>query len=433
MGTPRVLRAALSLTDKRILVPVLIAQIALGLAAMMICLPSMQDWSVQLGVPQSTVQLTLSIYVLAFGATQLVWGPMSDRLGRRPVLLTGLGLLVAGLVLAALARDATMLIAARFVQGVGAAAGMVAARASVQDLFEGAQRTRIQGYAGMAMGVMPPLATVVGGQVHAYIGWQANFALMAVLTAGLALVSWRVLPHRAAVAADAAAGASAAGEEATSARSSAPSSARSPAPSSWWRTTLHDYARLLREPAFVPAALVIAFTAATWYAFLGAAPLVLGSYGVGPAGMGFYVMVPPLAYIGGNFVTTRLAHRAGGSALMLAGQCCTLGGVALMMLLAAAGVHHPLAFALPLALLGIGHGLVLPSAMVLSVGMVAGLAGAAAALTGLLQQVLGAASGYAVGFLDHHGPMNVGWVMLLATTLSLLSQLAVRGKAPGRG
>ncbi len=347
---------------------------------------------------------TFSAYVLAFGTFQLMWGPMSDRRGRRPVLLAGLALLIVGLVLAALARDANTLIAARFVQGMGAAAGMVASRAAVQDLFDGAQRMRVLGYSGMAMGVMPPLATVVGGQIHTHVGWQGNFALMAVAAAGLLALTWYVLP---------------AGQPSPNRKGD---HAASPEP--WWRNTLRGYARLLRERAFVPAVLTIAFTSATWYAFLGAAPMVLGSYGVGPAHMGWYVMVVPLSYIVGNFITTRLAHRMKGSALMMTGQCSSLGGTTLMMLLAAFGVAEPLAFALPLALVGIGNGLVLPTAMARAVGLVAGLAGAAAALTGVLQQLAGATSGYVVGFLSHDGPVNLGWVMLAATGLSLVSLLA---------
>jgi DHA1 family bicyclomycin/chloramphenicol resistance-like MFS transporter len=398
-------------TDRRggtLLVAVLIAQIAFGLGVMTICLPSMQDWSVQLGVPQATVQLTLSAYVLSFGVFQLLWGPLSDRHGRRPVLLAGLALMIAGLMLAALSRDANMLIAARFLQGVGGGAGIVAARAGMQDLFDGAQRTRVIGYSGMAMGITPPLATVIGGLLHAHVGWQANFVLMAALTAGLMLLAWRVLP----------------------ATKPSPDAASPHDP--WWRSTMNNYGRLLRERAFMPAAMSIAFTAAAWYAFLGAAPVVLGSYGVGPARLGLYVMLVPLAYIVGNFITTRLAHRLGGSALMLAGQCSSLAGIALMILLAFVGVDDPIAFTLPLALLGIGHGLFLPTAMVRTVGLVAGLAGAAAALTGVLQQLVGAASGYVVGFLSHEGPVNLGWVMLIATGLSLGAQLTARGQGHGR-
>ncbi len=135
-----------------------VAQIGFGLLAMTICLPSMQEWSAIFGSSQAAVQWSFSAYVLTYGALQLVYGPLSDRHGRRRVLMAGLLLAGIGSLLAALASDITALIAARALQGAGSAAGMVAGRASVQDLFAGPQRTRVMAYVGMAMGLIPPLA-----------------------------------------------------------------------------------------------------------------------------------------------------------------------------------------------------------------------------------------------------------------------------------
>jgi MFS transporter, DHA1 family, multidrug resistance protein len=391
----------------RRVVAVLVAQVVLGLAVMTICLPSMQDWSAQLGVPQATVQLTFSAYALAFGALQLVWGPLSDRRGRRPVMLAGLLLLIVGLVLAALANDATTLIVARFLQGSGAAAGIVAGRASIQDLFTGPQRTRVLGYTGMAMGITPPLATVVGGQLHERVGWASNFVLMSVLTLALLVVSWRALPRDAPRASLHDAGAS-------------PSNKSPSNKSPWWRTVARDFAGLLRQRAFLPAAMVIGMSTATFYAFLAAAPLVLGSYGVRPAQLGWFVMIVPLSYILGNFITTRLAHRLDGVTLMHAGQAVALLGIVLTIVLHLLGLRTPLAFAAPLSLLGIGHGLLIPTATTRAVAMAAGAAGAAAAVVGVLQQASGAASGWVVGFLSHDGPVNLGWMMMATTVASMI-------------
>ena len=118
-----------------LLIANLLAQIAFGLLAMTICLPSMQEWGAILGGEQATVQLTLSGYLIAYGALQLLYGPLSDRFGRKRILITGLVLAAAGSVLAAAAPDLPLLIAARVVQGAGSAAGMVVGRAMVQDLF----------------------------------------------------------------------------------------------------------------------------------------------------------------------------------------------------------------------------------------------------------------------------------------------------------
>jgi len=159
----------------------LLAQLAFGLLAMTICLPSMQEWSAIFGSSQAAVQLTFSGYVVAYGVLQLVYGPLSDRWGRKRVLLLGLAVGCAGSVAAALAPDLNTLVAARVLQGAGCAAGMVVGRALVQDLFLGPQRTRVLAYAGMAMGLVPPIATVLGGQLHVSLGWRANFVLIALL------------------------------------------------------------------------------------------------------------------------------------------------------------------------------------------------------------------------------------------------------------
>ena len=139
----------------------LLAQIAFGLLAMTVCLPSMQEWGAIFGAEQAGVQLTLSGYLVAYGALQLLYGPLSDRHGRKRILMIGLAVAGIGSLLAALAPDLPSLIAARVLQGAGSAAGMVVGRAMVQDLFRGPERTRVMAWVGMTMGFCPPLATVM--------------------------------------------------------------------------------------------------------------------------------------------------------------------------------------------------------------------------------------------------------------------------------
>ena len=144
----------------------LIAQISFGLIAMTICLPSMQEWGQIFQATQAEVQLTFSFYAVTYGGVQLLYGPLSDRYGRKHVLLIGLLLALIGSVLCALATDLFVLSMGRAVQGAGSAAGMVIGRSMVQDLFQGAERTRVMAYIGMALGMCPPLATLIGGQIH---------------------------------------------------------------------------------------------------------------------------------------------------------------------------------------------------------------------------------------------------------------------------
>jgi MFS transporter, DHA1 family, multidrug resistance protein len=274
----------------------------------------------------------------------------------------------------------------------------VVGRAMVQDLFTGPERTRVMAYVGMAMGLIPPTATILGGQIHVRLGWQANFALMAVLAVLLFVAAWKGLPdHK-------------------------PATTVQP---HWLGAMLASYVRLAREPSFLLFVLILSLTTGTFYAFLAGAPIVLGSYGVGPAGIGYYIMVVPLSYIVGNYLTTRLVHRTGDRTMMMLGQVFSVGGIALMLGLALANVDTPLAFALPLMLLGLGNGFLVPPALTGTVGLVPALAGSAAAVAGLAQQLMGAVGGYAVGLVPHEGAVNLGWLMLGLGSVALVAQVVL--------
>jgi DHA1 family bicyclomycin/chloramphenicol resistance-like MFS transporter len=376
-----------------------LAQISFGLLAMTLCLPSMQEWGAIFDTRQADVQLTFSGYVVAYGALQLVYGPLSDRHGRKPILM--LGLVVAGLasVIAALATDIATLTAARVLQGAGSAASMVVSRSMVQDLFTGPQRTRVMAYIGMALGMCPPLATLIGGQIHVRYGWQTNFVLLAVLAVLLLVAAWLGLPRVAKPA---------------------------PADGHWLRAMLSAYARLLREPRFLLYVAILAATTATFYAFLAGAPIVLKGYGIGPDGIGWFIMAVPVSYILGNFLTSRLIAQAGESRVMAWGQLLTLGGLVVMLALGLGGVQTALAVALPLLLLGLGHGLLNPPTLAGTVGVLPALAGSAAAVAGLMQQLTGAAGGYLVGLVPHEGAVNLGWMMLGFALTGAVAQFFLR-------
>jgi DHA1 family bicyclomycin/chloramphenicol resistance-like MFS transporter len=375
-----------------------VAQIGFGLLAMTICLPSMPEWSAIFQASPAAVQMTFSAFVFTYGALQLVHGPLSDRQGRRRVLMLGLMLVIAGSALAAGAAGVDALVGARALQGTGAAAGMVAGRAMVQDLFDGAQRTRVMAYVGMAMGLVPPTATIVGGQLHVRLGWQANFVLVAVLGLALLLAAWRGLPadkpHAAA--------------------------------SRGLGALLGAYATLLRERAYVLHVAVLALTVAVFYAFLSGAPLVLRSLGVGPGEVGFFIMFVPLSYIAGNFATSRLAFRRDARWLMRTGQTLNFIAIVTMLALGLAGVRSPFAFSVPLMLLGLGHGLLMPPVLARTVGLVPALAGAAAAIAGVMQQFVGGLGAYAVGWVPHDGQVNLALLMLAFTLAAQAAVLALR-------
>lgn len=374
----------------------LIAQLSFGLTAMTISLPSMQDWPAEFGAGQASVQLTFSGFIAAYGGLQLLYGPLSDRIGRKPVLLAGLVLCFLASLLAAFAADLQVLTIARVLQGAGSAAGMVVGRAMVQDLFTGRERTRMMAFVGMTMGLCPPLATLVGGQVHVHLGWPAVFGLMAAFAAFLFVAAWRGLPDRRP-------------EEGAQAKP--------------WAELFTGYGRLVREPAFLLFVAMLASTTTTFYTFLGGAPLVLKGYGITPEQVGWTIMAVPTAYIFGNMLTSRLIRRWPDRHIMAVGQCLTVSSLLVLLALGLAGAHTPLGLALPLVLLGVGHGLLAPPTLAGTVGLLPALAGSAAAVAGLMQQLTGAAGGFVVGLVPHEGPVSLALLMLGWTLCGVVAQL----------
>lgn len=373
----------------------LLAQIAFGMILMSLCLPSLQNWAQTFQASQAHVQLTFSGYVIALGIMQLIYGPCSDRWGRKPVLMAGLALACAGSALAVFATGLDALIAARVLQGAGASAGLVVGRAMVQDMYHGPERTRTMAYVGMAMGVSPPLATLVGGQIHQHLGWQANFVLATLLGVLLLLTAYLGLPQ---------------------------ANPKECVHSRGFKDMASAYKLLFAHRPFVLYVSILAFTYATLYAYLSGAPVVLASYNVGPTDVGWYIACMTAAYITGSYTTSRLVHRRGERWVMFWGQVSVLSGVSLLLGLALIGMQARSAIAVPVLLIGLGHGLLVPSALAGSIGQLPALAGAAAAVAGLMQQLMGAVGSYSVGLFTHENAAPLGWLMLLFSACALVAQ-----------
>ena len=218
-----------------------------GTLSLHIFVPALPAAARDLGVSAGTIQLTLTVYVLGLAVGQLAYGPLSDRFGRRPMLLAGLLLYVAGSIAAGLAPDVRTLIAARVVQALGGCSGLVLGRAVIRDVSEPAEAAGRLAWLNMFMSAAPAAASVAGGLLSAWVDWRLIFALLAtigLLTLGAAVVT---LPETtAAIGRGGNAG------------------------------LLRNYARLLRLPAFRVYALAGACATTSFYAFLAAAPFIFG-------------------------------------------------------------------------------------------------------------------------------------------------------------
>ena len=335
-------------------------------------LPSMPGMARAFGVDYTTIQLTLSLYLAAMAVGQLIVGSLSDRFGRRPVLLTGLLVFVLGSFICLSAQNVGVLIAGRVVQAVGGCAGITLSRAIVRDLYGRNQVASMIGYVTMGMAVAPMMAPTIGGVLDTLYGWRASFAFLMAF-GGLALLfAFRSLPE-------------------TNRNRGAAASTRE-----LWLS----YKSLVRSRLFWGYTLAAGFISAVFFSFLAGAPYVMIELmGRSPAEYGFYFAMVPSGYILGNFMTGRFAARVGPNRMILTGTAVALVSVSAMAAAFAAGILHPVALFAPMFFIGVGNGLVLPSGIAGAVSVNPEVAGAAAGLSGSLQIGFGALVAPLIGAL----------------------------------
>jgi DHA1 family bicyclomycin/chloramphenicol resistance-like MFS transporter len=348
---------------------------ALGPLSTDMYLPSLPTIAADLGATTAGAQLTLSAFLLGFAVGQFVYGPVSDRVGRRPVLLFGLGLFTLASVACAVAPSIETLVGARFVQALGASGPIVLGRAMVRDLYEGARAGRELSRMSSIMGVVPALAPILGGLLHEAFGWRSNFVVSIVFSVALALVVAVQLP------------------ETIRTRSSEPLS---------FLAILRGFRTLLAHPAY---RVYVAFSALAYgglFAFISGSSFVLqGVYGLGELSYAFSFGLVVIGFIGGTFLAQRIVARRGlDGTIGLGVTALALGGV-LMLALVATGTPSSLAVSAPMALYGMGVGLTMPQSMAAAMGPFPERAGAASSLLGICQMSFAALVGIGLGqFLE---------------------------------
>ncbi len=388
-------------------IALLIAVSAVSPLGINMYLPSMPAMARALGVDFTTIQLTLSLYLGAMAVGQLIIGPLSDKFGRRPVLLIGLLTFVVGSAICLLAQSINVLIFGRIVQAIGGCAGITLSRAIVRDLYGRNQVASMIAYVTMGMAVAPMIAPTIGGLLETFFGWRASFAFL-IGFGGLALVFayWRL-------------------SETNHGRASGESA----------RELLQGYGSLFRSRQFWGYTLVTSFVSAMFFAFLAGAPYVMIELlGRSPAEYGFYFAMVPCGYMLGNFVTGRIAGTMGANRMILAGTLLSLASIAAMAALIASGLLAPVALFGPMLFIGVANGLVLPSGIAGAVSVKPDLAGAASGLSGSFQIGFGALVAPIVGAALGSTVWPLIAIMATCSCLAIVSFTLVAGqRVPARG
>lgn len=370
-----------------------------GTLAMHMFVPALPAVAREFVASPGTVQLTLTVYLIGIAGGQLIYGPISDRFGRRPVLIACLSIFLAATGVAAFASQLGMLIAARFVQAVGACGGLVLGRAMVRDGAAPDQAARQLALLVMVMTAAPALAPLIGGEIQVWLGWRGIFAVLGVFVTALLAMTVFMLP------------------ETNRARAALPDP----------RAMAAVYGRLLANRDFRAYAVAGACMSTSIYAFLSASPFLFVDVLHRPTSeIGFYYMAVVVGITFGSWVASRLASRVRAIVLLRIGAVCGVSGAALLLIVDLSGALSVRSVLATMSVFALGCGLSSPTATAQAIGVDLKAIGAASGLYGFTQMTFGALCTLLAGFVHGRSAAPVAVILLAAALTSNLALTFVR-------
>ncbi|SHO62338.1 MFS transporter, DHA1 family, bicyclomycin/chloramphenicol resistance protein [Pseudoxanthobacter soli DSM 19599] len=337
-----------------------------------IYLPSLPAIVAAFGTTPAAVQVTLSVFMFGYAVAMPVYGPLSDRFGRRPVLLVSLGLFVITSLIAPFSPSINVLIALRFVQALGAAGPVILSRSIVRDVFSGPRAVKELSRMGSIAGLVPSLAPTLGGVLGGLFGWQSSFYLMGVVSAAIlafiALKMPETVPER--------------------------------MPSISFPAVFRSFGVCLRSVGFRVYTAICCLCFAGLFAYISGTSFVLqGHYGLGQVAFGIAFAATAVSFIVGTLIGARLSARMGIVRGLGFGTALNAAGGVLILLGSLFGPGHPLEIIIPMMIYMVGIGIGMPQGTAGAIMPFPERAGAASSLLGVLQMGSGALSGILVGHL----------------------------------
>lgn len=365
--------------------------------SMNIFLPSLPKMTAYFDTEYRLMQLSVALYLGVSAGLQLLIGPISDKYGRRPVILGSVVIFLVATLGCLLAPSAHVFLGFRMAQAA-IVAGIVLSRAVVRDMVPAEESASMIGYVTMGMAVVPMLAPALGGVLDQLFGWKANFEALLLAGIALFLLLWADL-----------------GETARPSENSLLAQFR-------------EYPELLRSRRFWGYALTTAFASGAFFAYLGGAPYVGSAvFGLSPATLGMYFGLLALGYMAGNFLTGRYATRLGINRMIMIGTLLPTIGLILSILAFLLGATHPLAFFGLMTSVGVGNGMVISNATSGMMSVRPALSGTASGLGGTIMIGGGAALSALAGALlvPGTGVFTLLIIMLCSSAAAVLAMLYV--------
>lgn len=357
-------------------------------------LASLPDIGRRLAASEAEVQLSLSFYLLGFAVGQVIYGPISDRYGRRPILLAALAVFTVSSAVCASAPSIGALNGARFCQALGGAGAVVLARAVVRDLYEGVAVARELSRMATVMALAPLVAPLIGGALQTYFGWRANFVVLAAFGVVAAMLVWLLLPE----------------------------SLRRQAEAASIASNLRAFPTFLADRMFLSHAGILVCAFGGLFAWISGAAFVLQDlYGLTAMEFGIAFAVGSAGYLAGTWVAMRQVARLGLDRTLGRGALLLAGGGVASMLAPMLGLNEAAAVLLvtAIAVFLAGLGLTLPQAQAGALMPFPQRAGTASSLVGALQQTSGAVVGAIVGHLLGQSAWPLAAAVALMGSLSL--------------
>jgi MFS transporter, DHA1 family, multidrug resistance protein len=376
---------------------ILTVLVAFGPLSTDMYLPSLPAMKAVFGASVGQVQLTLSVYLVGFAVSQLIYGPLSDRFGRRPVLLVGIVIYALASISCFTVSSIEGLIFARFAQALGASSGPVLARAIVRDVYGQERAAQVLAYMASAMALAPAIAPFIGGYLQTWFGWQASFMFLSLLAVVMLILVFSYISE-------------------TNAHQNP--QAIKPA------IIIGNYLELLKNHHFLGYVLINAFVYSGLFAFISGSSFVfIDVLGLEPHIYGMCYGFVVCGYMTGNLIAGKFSKKWGALNMLKYGSLISAFGGFIMVALAGGGVSGVLSIILPMILFMIGMGMVMPNAMAQAIGPFPKMAGSASALMGFIQMTMGAVVGVSVGALDNGTQIPMTSAIAVSGVLAFITYL----------